>query len=118
MTDLRDRLRDADPVQSEPSLPPDAVATMRRTVLEAVPAPRATAARWKGTLAIAAAVVLIAGAGFDTYRRASRVDAGIESAVAPADAAAGKRTQLHFSTPGGTRIIWTLDPAFQLKENR
>ena len=118
MTDLRDRLRDADPVLSEPSLPPDAVAAMRRTVLEAALAPRVTPARWKRTLAIAAAAVLIAGAGIDTYRRASRVDAGMEPAIAPAAAAAGERTQLHFSTPGGTRIIWTLDPAFQLKENR
>jgi len=30
----------------------------------------------------------------------------------------GTRTQLHYSTPGGTRIIWTFDPAFQLKEAR
>jgi len=118
MTDIRDRLRDADPLSIEPAPAPDAVAAMRRTVLDAVTAPVVTPVRWRRTLAIAAAAVLIAGAGIDTYRRASRGDAGIESAAPSVVAETGARTQLHFSTPGGTRVIWTLDPAFQLKENR
>ena len=29
---------------------------------------------------------------------------------------AGERRQVQFSTPGGTRIIWTIDPKFQLNE--
>jgi hypothetical protein len=27
-----------------------------------------------------------------------------------------QRTQVQFSTPGGTRIVWTIDPGFQLTE--
>jgi hypothetical protein len=33
-------------------------------------------------------------------------------------ASAGQPTQVQFSTPGGTRIVWTIDPAFQLTEKR
>jgi hypothetical protein len=29
---------------------------------------------------------------------------------------AGERRQVQFATPGGTRIIWTLDPEFKLPE--
>ncbi len=29
---------------------------------------------------------------------------------------AGERRQVQFATPGGTRIIWTIDPEFRLNE--
>jgi hypothetical protein len=38
----------------------------------------------------------------------------VASAVAPA--ANAERRQVQFSTPGGTRVIWTLDPEFELRE--
>ena len=58
--------------------------------------------------------------GYDEAWIGEHHSAGWETIASPEVfiAAAGERTQLHFSTPGGTRIIWTLDPAFQLKENR
>lgn len=118
MTDIRDRLRDADPVLNEPPLSAEAVAAMRRRVIDAAREPRAAVVEWRRTLAIAAAVAVIAVAGIDTARRTARHDnPSAPLASAPA-AAATARTQLHFSTPGGTRIIWTIDPAFHMKEGR
>jgi hypothetical protein len=44
--------------------------------------------------------------------------------AAPADPVSGtadgggERRQVQFSTPGGTRIIWTIDPDFTLHEVR
>jgi hypothetical protein len=117
MTDIRDRLREADPLLNEPALSGDEVARMRRTILAAAPAPHDTSRlHWKKMLPLAAAVALIAGAGVDTARRTARQAPAI--ATAPPAVAAGSRTQLQFSTPGGTRIIWTIDPAFQLTEKR
>ena len=118
MTDLRERLRDADPVRTEPALPPAEVSAMRRRVLDAVQAPRGASGRWTRTLAIAGAALLIAGAAIDTHRRTSLPQADPGAAPVPVAGASSGKTQLHFSTPGGTRIIWTLDPAFQLTEKR
>jgi hypothetical protein len=119
MTDIRDRLRDADPLLTDPGLSPDDVARMRRAVLDAAQAPpRETGLRWTKTLPIAAAVALMAGAGIDTARRVSRQTPLPAAAAAAPVATAGTKTQVHFSTPGGTRIIWTIDPAFTLTENR
>jgi len=121
MTDIRNRLREADPLLTDPALSRDDIARIRRTVLDAVQPADADAGlhwNWKKTLPIAAAVALIAGVGADTARRASR-QAPLPAVVVPSPAAAADtRTQLHFSTPGGTRIIWTIDPAFQLTEKR
>jgi hypothetical protein len=117
MTDLRDRLRDADPLANEPALPPEEVAAIRRRMLDAIVEPRRSVFAWKRTLAIAAAVALVAVAGIDSARRTARQDHGSAplASIPPSDTT---RTQLHFSTPGGTRIVWTLDPAFQLTEKR
>jgi hypothetical protein len=38
-----------------------------------------------------------------------------EKAAAGVTDAAGDRQQLQFATPGGTRIIWVFDPAFEVK---
>ena len=120
MTDIRDRLREADPLLTDPALSRDDLARMRRLVLDAVQPADAGAGHWnwKKTLPIAAAVALIASVGIDIARRASR-QAPLPAAITPSSAAAADtRTQVHFSTPGGTRIIWTIDPAFQLTEKR
>jgi hypothetical protein len=119
MTDIRDRLRAADPLLTDPALSVDDVARMRRTVLDAVVQPPHDARlHWKKVLPIAAAVALIAGAGVDAARRASRQAAIPAPLVSSPVTAEGAKRQLHFSTPGGTRIIWTIDPAFHLTENR
>jgi len=119
MTDIRDRLREADPLFLDPALSREDVARMRRTVVDAAQGPRDGAGlHWRKMLPIAAAVALIAAGGVDAARRASRrTPISVSQVSSPAPAAATK-TQLHFSTPGGTRIIWTIDPAFQLTEKR
>lgn len=115
MTDLCDRLRDADPLLNDPGLPPEEAAAIRRRVLETARRAQTRGITWTRTLAIAAAVAVIAAAGIETARRTPRP----EIVPGPArTAATGSRTQVQFATPGGTRIIWTIDPAFQLTENR
>ena len=119
MTDIRDRLREADPLLNEPGLTAEQAAAMRRRVIDAAREQRRAGVawiEWRRTGAIAAAVALIAIAGIDTARRTERAVPARSLTSAPADAVA--KTQLHFSTPGGTRIIWTIDPAFQLTEKR
>jgi hypothetical protein len=120
MTDISDRLRDSDPVLEEPALSREEAAEIRRRVLDAAREPRA-ADPWlarRRTLAIAAALALIAGAGIDTARRAADSENRAVPVPSRPAAAAAPKTQLHFSTPGGTRIIWTIDPAFQLTERQ
>jgi hypothetical protein len=112
MTDLTTRLRDADPVTQESGPSFDDLAAMRRTIVAAAEAAPAGAA-WRQPLALAAAAALLFVIGTLTFHGVA--PAVREPKVPPAPSAAGRPTQVHFSTPGGTRIIWTLDPAFQLK---
>lgn len=117
MSDITNYLRDADPIASEGGLPPDDAARLRAAVVVAAAAARPPEANWTRTIAIAAAIALIAGAGAVAVRRASPVLREVPADVL-LQATAPAKTQVHFSTPGGTRIIWTLDPAFHLTENR
>ena len=117
MKDLYTHLRNADPVPFESGLSADEVSAMRRTVVGAVAANSKRTVPWGRALAIVTAAVLIAGAGVATRRGPERPV--VATAPPQAEAAiAGQRTQLQFATPGGTRIVWTIDPAFQLTEKR
>jgi hypothetical protein len=115
--ELNHLLRDADPVTHEPGLSPETLAEMRRAMVAAASGDR-RAAPAPRFFAIATAAALLAVATVAIVRRPEpvRVPPLAPSAQAPADQP--KRTQVYFSTPGGTRIIWTLDPTFQLKEVR
>lgn len=119
MNDVNRHLRAADPIGREPGLPPDAVAELRRVVVAAAqePARAAVPTLVLRTAAAAAAAALIVGAGAVVNRRAQ--GAPVDSRPVPAaQPAALERTQVQFSTPGGTRIVWTIDPSFQIKGNR
>lgn len=118
MTDIRDRLRAADPFLTEPALPPEDVTTMRTAVVAAAGRSARPAVRWRRHLVIAAAAAVMLGAALDMSQPAPARPVETEPAPAAVTSASGVRTQLHFSTPGGTRIIWTLDPAFHLTEQR
>lgn len=115
--DLRTRLAEADPLRHEPALSDAETARMRRVILE-TPPPAAEIERafWPRALAVAAALALaIAGGTF--IGDGSRPTTPPESTATvqpPVDA--GERRQVQFATPGGTRIIWTLDPEFKLPE--
>jgi hypothetical protein len=115
MHDLTNRLREADPVAREPGLSPQAAADLRRAILAAAHAATIHPVLWGRQLAIAACLTVMVLAGVVV---AHRVPSAIREDVPQPAASAGsdQRTQVHFSTPGGTRIVWTLDPAFQLKE--
>ena len=111
---LKTLLQDADPVSREPGLSPDAVANLRRAVLAAAHAAPVRPVLWGRQLAMAACLAVMVLTGIVV---AHRVPAAVRDVPPPPVATgSGHPTQVHFSTPGGTRIIWTLDPGFQLRE--
>jgi len=111
---LNTLLRDADPVSREPGLSPDAVADLRRAVLAAAHAAPDRPMPWGRQLAMAACLTAMVLTGLVA---AHRVPSAVRDGPSPPAAVASDQpTQVHFSTPGGTRIIWTLDPGFQLRE--
>ena len=123
MTDWRIRLRDADRALRD-DLEPETSQRMRRAVLAAVPADRQTARTWSRTFAATAAALTLVCVGLLTSlqggkladERAVRVEPADQALVTATDeTSATARQQLHFSTPGGTRIIWVFDPGFEVK---
>ena len=119
MNDITRHLREADPIRREPALTPETVAELRRVVVTAAqePPPASVPRIVLRTLAVAATAALIIGAGVVANRRAP--SAVVSPRPLPAAApAATERTQVQFSTPGGTRIVWTIDPAFHIKGKR
>jgi hypothetical protein len=114
MNNLNDLLRNADPVSREPGLSPDAVADLRRAMLVAAQETPVARVAWGRQFAMAACLTVMV---LTAVIAAHRVPAAVRDVPTPiTGSTSAQRTQVHFSTPGGTRIIWTLDPAFQLRE--
>lgn len=113
--DVHALLQAADPLRNEPALSASDVQRMRQAVLNAEQPSASPLNWWPRALAAAALVVLLAIAGALGGRNDRRpVDPGDATKVAaPRDPA--ERRQLQFETPGGTRIIWTIDPEFKLE---
>jgi hypothetical protein len=121
MTTWRDRLREADGAL-ERELSPEESQRVRRSVVAAASA----AARRRSSLPfaltagslVAASVALVLGTALTAPGAPApagrRVDGGNELAIEGPQAETGPR-QLHFSTPGGTRIIWVFDADFEVK---
>jgi hypothetical protein len=119
MDDISRQLREADPVPREPGLSNEQKAAMRRAILAAVPAERTTAVGFWKSLSMAAALTVIVAIGVMSVHRGDTVRTGEQMPPPPASGSSGGgRTQVQFSTPGGTRIIWTLDPNFHMREAR
>jgi hypothetical protein len=123
MTDWRIRLREADRALRD-DLEAESSQRMRRAVLTAVPANGHTARTWSRTFAAtAAALTLVCIALLTSLQggqladeRAVRVEPADQALVTATDETPETaRQQLHFSTPGGTRIIWVFDPGFEVK---
>lgn len=113
MTPLRDLLRESDPLTGAESLPEtDLAAIRRRLVAEAAGRPP-TRPVWQEAVALATVVGLMIGIGATTGRRVR--PAPIIPPVGPRQPSEPR--QLQFATPGGTRIIWTFDPDFSVKES-
>jgi hypothetical protein len=114
MKDLTHRLRDADPLRHEPGLPSDSRDAMRRAIVAAAEPDTPRHPHWRAPVALAAMAVIavmgVAAAHRFADDRQRREAAGAQAEPAP--------TQVQFQTPGGTRIIWTIDPSFQLAGGR
>jgi hypothetical protein len=112
--DIRAALEAADPLRSEDPLGGTAVELMRQTVLNAGSTVKHFEWFWPRALGAVALLVLMVIVGSQASRnKLTSVDAGDTKGEVPAEPA--ERRQLQFETPGGTRIIWTLDPAFKLE---
>jgi len=112
-TGLRDALRDD---EMEDLSPRDRL-IMRRIVVESVTAESKAdeSFLWWRPLAVGAVLALMVASGLIVGRRLPVADdehAGVVQSLREG----GERRQVQFSTPGGTRIIWTIDPTFQLNE--
>jgi hypothetical protein len=114
MTDMGKHLLVGDPLADAPALPPDEVQQMRRAVVAAArgPAP----AWWPRPVMVGATIAATLVAGVLIGRRLPHAD---PPALLPAGIVEGQtvepaRRQVQFDTPGGTRIIWVIDPDFDL----
>jgi hypothetical protein len=118
MTDLRTQIHAAFRGDEDDQLPVDEAAAMRRLVVASVRPlhDSRSAASWL-QLAVAATLVAMIAAGVATGHRFD--DRARLGAVRSDDPLPGPRPdgarQLHFSTPGGTRIIWIFNSNLDLK---
>jgi hypothetical protein len=121
---LRAILRRGDPGASDAGPSREEIAWMRQTVLRGAETSRAPGAGFRlaagGALA---ALVLMAGLALwrsDPGRPAgSGADRAVRSAGptrrSEADPAERRAVRvIHFVTPGGTRVVWSLDPEFDV----
>jgi hypothetical protein len=119
MTDLRTQIRTAFRDEEDHRLPVDDAAAMRRLVVASVRplTDGRSAASWFQPLAVAATLVaMIAGGVAIGHRFDDRASIGAirTDDLPPGQEPDGAR-QLHFSTPGGTRIIWIFNSNLDLK---
>ena len=127
MTDIKRLLQDADPMREEEGLAPDDAQRMRRTMLAALDEDEDESQvaffLWRRPFALALAVLVVliglggvAGDGrFGFERNRSEDLRAAAPFIGSGSSEAGDRRQLQFATPGGTRIIWTIDPEFALQ---
>ena len=112
---LNRQLRDGDPVAGDPGLSSTDAARVRRGMLAAADSREVRVPR-AGTLALAGVFTLAVMFGVAAARKTGSMPAAGGGSSSGDIAAPARVTQVHFSTPGGTRIIWTIDPAFHFKE--
>jgi hypothetical protein len=112
---LQKWLRDGDPVTREGGLDQLETGWMRDRIVAAAAAPiprgrRVPRVAWQvaaaaGCVALAILVGRYTREGLAPPAAPDRAQTAIESVGTP--------RQLHFSTPGGTRVIWLFDPEFE-----
>jgi hypothetical protein len=109
MSDWRALLRQHDPAAE--AIEALRAEQMRRAVLDAARRAGHQTSPWTCRVALAgAAVVLLAtGAGDDGRAPGDGLDRALP-------APSGERRQVQFDTPGGTRIIWEINPDFDFGE--
>lgn len=111
MTDIKHLLEDDDPLRAEPTLARGDVDAMRRRVV----ATRATAGSraWTWTATLATALILVITTAVAITWPAPSSTPGVAVQTPGVDA---RRRQLQFATPGGTRVIWMFNDAFDNNE--
>jgi hypothetical protein len=119
MTDIKKLLEDADPLRTEDPLSPAEAQVLRTAMLEAaVSAPRTVRSLWHRPLAVAAIVVVLIGLGGVTGDRSWKPSSADPRGADPMQSGVtNEKRQVQFATPGGTRIIWILDPGFSLQDS-
>jgi hypothetical protein len=119
MTDWRARLREGDPGR-DAVIPEADVRRMRAVLIAAAHEAVERRTAWSRAFLVAATtLVLVCASMLTALQRTTREEpapvAGVEAVAAPAASSADERQQLHFETPGGTRIIWVFDSKFDVK---
>ena len=109
---LETLLRATDPLAREQGLSEAEVQTLRQKVVLAALAPRP--GWWPGAVAVAGSVIVALVVG---VLAGIRLAPGISESPQPAVIAQESR-QLQFETPGGTRVVWVLNPALDLPKDR
>lgn len=116
---LRDRLRADDPVRSLATTEEEEILTRLARRVSALEPRHATSwRRWTDWLPFAAATLLLVALGWRwaSPRPAPSTDAPVSetftqsSGDEPSSGETRRVRQLQFETPGGTRIVWVLDP--------
>jgi hypothetical protein len=115
MADWRTHLREAVEDTGDDTLSPNDALAMRRVVVAAVQADAEVSFAWRIPLAVGAVLTLMVVSGI-VAGRWMPVSDDEHAVITPSASGGGERRQVQFSTPGGTRIIWTIDPKFQLNE--
>ncbi len=95
--------------QEDLYMDPERARAMRRIVVAVAADAEPMASPWPLRVAAAGVMLAFLTAGAGDHRGAA--------ATSGADPVrAGERRQIQFATPGGTRIIWELNPEFTLGE--
>jgi hypothetical protein len=118
MKDLKTLLIESDPLRHDDGLSAETLNAIRQSVIVAARSrPERATAWWPQPLAVAAVIALMLTIGGVMGHRmpgANNPEATtVYTSGTPAEP--GPR-QVQFTTPGGTQIIWTLDPDFHMKE--
>jgi len=119
---LRAQLRDGDPAAIAPDAEAAALARLARRLAAAAPhaSPPRPRRLWLtlGPVVAAALVAAVALLGRSAMRRPAAESAKVEplreAPARPGEAFAETPRQLQFETPGGTRVVWLLDPNLSL----
>jgi hypothetical protein len=116
MKDVRDWLKEGDPVANEPPLSETDVRRMRQAIIDAEE-PQPSFAEWaRGSWATATVVVALTIAvsmtrWFTPLPDARHPTAGAVSSSEPSQPA--ERRQVQLIAPGGTRVIWIFNDNFR-----
>ena len=116
MKTLADLMREGDPLARDHGLSDAEASAIRRRVVSEATGQPARRVAWRGAFAIAAAIALVFAVGVTARRRLPPPSVASGAAAVADSARPAERRQLQFATPGGTRIIWTFDSDFPVKE--